>query len=83
MAKRFVIATQHGYTGDDYATKAAARKALSSIVRDEAAKCRRSHKTCSVVGSSAKGSVQIKVGGRQGYHLWQRFIINQKNHLDY
>lgn len=83
MAKRFVIATQNGYVDGAFATKAAARKALSAIVRDEAASCRRSHRTCSVVGSAAKGSVQIKVGGRQGYHLWQRFIINQKSHLDY
>ena len=83
MAKRFVIATQHGYVDGSFLTKAAARKALSSIVRDDASACRRSHKTCSVVGSVAKGSVQIKVGGRQGYHLWQRYVINQKSHLDY
>lgn len=83
--KHYIIATQDGYILDDvtgypeeFHSKAAAAKVLAEIVRDAAKRCRQSYKTCSVVGSARKGSVQIKVGGRQGYHLWQRYLINER-----
>jgi hypothetical protein len=76
-AKRYRIATQHGYVDGDYATKAQARKDLANIVKGEAATCRQRHNRCSVIGTSKSGSVEIKIGGRQGYHLWDRFIINE------
>lgn len=84
MAKRYHIATQNGYItppGSSYGaatfTKAEARKALADIVREDAQACRRSHKRCSVIGSVRSGGVEIKIGGRQGYHLWQRYSINE------
>ena len=83
--KHYIIATQTGYFLDEvtgypheFHSKEAAVKALAEEVKIAAQKCRRSHKTCSVVGSARKGSVQIKVGGRQGYHLWQRYVINER-----
>ena len=75
--KRFHIATQTGYVDDSFATKGAARKALTEIVRDAARACRRRYRRCSVVGSAQKDGVEIKIGGRQGYHLWQRYVINE------
>lgn len=76
--KHYVIATQNGYLDGEFHSKEAAVKALAEEVRSAAQACRRSHKSCSVVGSARKGSVQIKVGGRQGYHLWQRYVINER-----
>lgn len=73
---RYTIATQNGYIADGL-TKSEARKELREIVRDSAQSCRRSHKRCSVIGSVRSGSVEIKIGGRQGFHLWQRFIIGK------
>jgi hypothetical protein len=83
--KHYIIATQTGYLVDEvtgypyeFHSKEAAVKALAEEVKDAAKACRRSHKSCSVVGSARSGSVQIKVGGRQGYHLWQRYVINER-----
>jgi len=83
--KHYIIATQNGYLVDsvtgypyEFRSKAAAVKALAAEVKDAVQACRRSHKTCSVVGSARTGNVQIKVGGRQGYHLWQRYLINER-----
>ena len=83
--KHYIIATNEGYildevTGypEEFHSKAAAAKVLAEIVRDAAKRCRQSYKTCSVVGSAREGSVQIHVGGRQGYHLWQRYVINER-----
>lgn len=83
--KHYIIATNDGYILDEvtgypheFHSKEAAAKELAAIVREAAQRCRRSHKTCSVVGSARKGSVQIRVGGRQGYHLWQRYVINER-----
>ncbi len=74
----YVIATQNGYVGDEFSTKASAVKALAREVRIAAAECRRGKRRCSVIGSAKNGSVEIKIGGRQGYHLWQRYSINQR-----
>ncbi len=83
--KHYIIATQTGYLVDnvtgypyEFATRAAAVKALAEEVKTAAQECRRSHKTCSVVGSARSGNVQIRVGGRQGYNLWQRYVINER-----
>ena len=83
--KHYVIATQNGYIVDnvsgypeEFATKQLAVKALTELVRDAAERCRRSYKTCSVVGTARDGDVKIRVGGRQGYNLWERFIINER-----
>jgi hypothetical protein len=83
--KHYVIATQSGYIVDkvtgypeEFATRAAAVKAMADLVRDAAESCRRSHKTCSVVGTARGGDVQIRVGGRQGYHLWDRYTISER-----
>jgi len=75
-AKRYYIATQNGYLDGEFKTKKAAAKALAAEVKIAARECRRSNRACSIVGSAKQGSVQIKVGGRQGYHLWQRYVIN-------
>lgn len=76
--KRYVIATQHGYLDGDFSTRAAAVKALAAEVRSAAKSCRQSSKRCSVIGSARSGSVQIKIGGRQGANLWQRYVINER-----
>lgn len=76
--KHYIIATQTGYIGDEFHSKAAAVKALAEIVRKAAQECRRSYKRCSVVGSARSGNVQILIGGRQGYNLWQRYVINER-----
>ena len=76
MAKRFTISTQNGYIANGL-TKAEAQKELAEIVREAAQSCRRTYKRCSVVGSVRSGSVEIKVGGRQGYNMWQRYIIGE------
>jgi hypothetical protein len=83
--KHYIIVTQNGFLVDnvtgypfEFHSKEAAVKALAEEVKDAAKACRRSHKSCSVVGSARSGSVQIKVGGRQGYHLWQRYVINER-----
>lgn len=78
MAKRYYIATQHGYLDQYFLTKNGAIKALAEEVRLSAAKCRRSERTCSVVGSARSGSVEIRIGGRQGHNLWQRYVINRR-----
>ena len=83
--KHYIIATQTGYLVDDvtgypyeFHSKEAAVKALAEEVKTAAQECRRRYKTCSVVGSARSGSVQINVGGRQGYNLWQRYVINER-----
>jgi hypothetical protein len=83
--KHYVIATQSGYIVDnvtgypeEFATKQSAVKALSELVHDAAERCRRSYKTCSVVGTARDGDVKIRVGGRQGYHLWDRYTISER-----
>ncbi len=78
MAKRYVIATQNGYLDQYFLTKNGAIKALASEVRAAAADCRRSNRSCSIIGSARSGNVKIVIGGRQGHHLWQRYVINQK-----
>lgn len=75
---RYVIATNHGYLDGEYKTKAAAKKVLAALVKESAKECRRGYRSCSVIGSAKSGSVSIKIGGRQGYHLWQRFAINKR-----
>ena len=84
--KHYIIATQTGYLVDnvtgypyEFHSKEAAVKALAEEVKTAAQECRRRYKSCSVVGSARKGSVQIKVGGRQGYNLWQRYVINERS----
>ncbi|HSX22547.1 MAG TPA: hypothetical protein VLE97_07225 [Gaiellaceae bacterium] len=84
--KHYVIATQTGYLVDtvtgypyEFASRQAAVKALAQEVKEAATACRRSYGSCSVVGSARSGSVQIRVGGRQGYNLWQRYIINERS----
>jgi hypothetical protein len=84
--KHYIIATQTGYLVDnitgypyEFATRKAAVKALAEEVKDAAQECRRRYKTCSVVGSARSGRVQINVGGRQGYNLWQRYVINERS----
>lgn len=77
-SKHYIIATQTGYLDGEFHSKAAAVKALAEEVKIAVKECRRSYKRCSVVGSARSGSVQIKVGGRQGYHLWQRYVINER-----
>ena len=84
--KHYIIATQTGYLVDnvtgypyEFHSKEAAVKALAEEVKTAAAECRRRYKTCSVVGNARSGSVQIKVGGRQGYNLWQRYVINERS----
>lgn len=72
---QFCIATQHGYEGDNYRTKTRARKEMAAMVKRSLKACRRSHRRCSQVGSVRDGTVRIKIGGRQGYHLWQRFDL--------
>jgi hypothetical protein len=83
--KHYVIATNNGYIVDnvtgypeEFATKQLAVKALTELVSDAAESCRRSYKTCSVVGAARDGKVEIRVGGRQGYHLWDRFSISER-----
>jgi hypothetical protein len=77
VAKRYIIVTQHGYLGGDYPTKKAALKALREEVKASAKSCRRSHKRCSVIRSAATGHYEIKIGGRQGYHLWQSYRVRK------
>jgi hypothetical protein len=84
--KHYVIATQNGYIVDnvtgypeEFATKQLAVKTMTELVRDAAERCRRSYKTCSVVGTARDGDVQIRVGGRQGYNLWDRFTISERS----
>jgi hypothetical protein len=72
--KRYRIATQNGYIDGSF-TKAEAHKVLAEVVKEDAQSCRRGKRSCSVVGSSRSGSVKIVIGGRQGYHLWQRYVI--------
>lgn len=74
MAK-YCIATQHGYVGECHRTLKAARKELSAIVRRQLRACRRSHRRCSQVGTVREGDVRIRIGGRQGYHLWDRYAL--------
>ena len=76
--KHYTIATQNGYLDGEFHSKEAAVKALAEEVKIAVKECRRRYKTCSVVGSARSGSVQIKVGGRQGYHLWERYVINER-----
>jgi hypothetical protein len=83
--KHYIIATQTGYLVDnvtgypyEFPTREAAVKALAEEVKAAAQECRRSYKTCSVVGTARSGNVQIRVGGRQGYNLWQRYVINER-----
>lgn len=76
--KHYIIATQTGYLDGEFHSKEAAVKALSEEVKHAAQACRRRYKTCSVVGSARSGSVQILIGGRQGYHMWQRYVINER-----
>ncbi len=75
--KRYLIATQHGYLADDFPTKAAAVRALAQELKAAARKCRQSQGTCSVIGSAKSGSAKILIGGRHGFNLWQRYVINE------
>jgi hypothetical protein len=59
-------------------TRAAAKKELAQVVREEVAECRARHGRCSTVGTVREGDVEIKIGGKQGYHTWQRWLITQK-----
>lgn len=73
--QRYLIATQSGYLADEFSSKAEATKALTEEVRIAARRCRESYGTCSVIGTAKKGDVEIRIGGRQGYNLWQRYMI--------
>lgn len=74
--QRYLIASNNGYLEGSFASKAAAIKALAEEVRISAASCRRGRRSgCSVVGSARSGHVEIKIGGRQGYNMWQRYAI--------
>jgi len=82
--KTYHIATQTGYITDrvtgyaeQFYSKVAARKALREIVKDDAQACRRHYKRCAVVGSVRGDGVEIKIGGRQGYNLYQRYVIGR------
>jgi hypothetical protein len=75
VRKRYIIVTQHGYYGGEYVTKGAAQKAMREIIRESAAACRRSHKRCSIIKHPTH--YEIKIGGRQGYHLWQSYRVRK------
>jgi hypothetical protein len=78
VAKEYCIVTQTGFTGICRRTLTGARKALATEVRSALRKCRRSHGRCSQIGTSREGDVEIRIGGRQGYHLWQRYLISSR-----
>jgi len=62
-----------------FRTKKRAQKFMAKEVKASASYCRKSykHKRCSAVGSVRDGHVTIKIGGRQGYHMWNRFSITK------
>lgn len=64
--------------GEGHKTKTAAKKELAQIVREDVADCRARHGRCATVGTVKEGDVEIKIGGKQGYHTWQRWVITQK-----
>ena len=74
-SKHYVIATQGSYLQGTFPTKASAVRALAHEVKASTRECRQRRGRCSVIGSARQGSVQIKIGGRQGYNLWQRYVI--------
>ena len=81
MARRrqtFVIASQSGTLSPDYSSRRDVERALANEVKEQAARCRRAHKRCAVVGSAKRGDVEIRIGGRQGYNLWDRYVINKR-----
>jgi len=77
-AKERYCVSDHGEVIGCYRTKAQAQKIMASEVRSSAKSCRKSYRRCSVIGSTKDGSVKIMIGGRQGYHMWSRFVLNDK-----
>lgn len=75
MAKpyEYCVVSQSGGELDCFRKKTDAKKLLAEEIKDNAARCRRAHKRCSIV-RSANGA-EIKVGGRQGYHRWNHLAV--------
>ncbi len=61
----------------DCLTLAQARKELARTVKESTAKCRRSYRRCTKMGEIKKGVVEIRIGGRQGFHLWNHYSIRK------
>lgn len=62
--------------GVGYTTRNEGRRALREAVRVSANECRRRYQRAGVIKRSAD-SYEIRVGGRQGYHLWECLILTQ------
>lgn len=73
---RFRIATQNGYVDGSF-TRSEVRKELAAIVKDDAEACRARYRRCSVIGTARSGNVEIRIGGRQGANMWQRYVVNK------
>jgi hypothetical protein len=52
-----------------------ARKLLAKEAKEARQDCINAYKRCSIVGKAKSGFVEIKVGGKQGYHVWTRLAI--------
>jgi hypothetical protein len=78
VPKRYYIADNASIVSENFRTKKEATKALAQMVREDARECRRRFDRCSVVGSAREGSVKIRIGGRQGFHLYNRYVINKR-----
>jgi len=51
-----------------------ARKALRKAVKSSAGRCRRRYGRAGVIRHSAD-SYEIRIGGRQGYQIWERVML--------
>ncbi len=76
MAKDIYCIGDNSSMFECFKTKRGAQKALAKEVRAAAKACRRAHRRCATVGTVREGGVEIKIGGRQGYHMWNRFVLN-------
>lgn len=57
-----------------YRTKRSALKALRAFVKESAAECKRLYKKCGVIKHSPD-YYELRVGGKDGFHLWERAIL--------
>ena len=57
-------------------TRASARKALRAEVKASATRCRQRYGRAGVIKHSPD-DYEIRIGNRQGYHLWQRLMIKE------
>ncbi len=56
-------------------TLTAARKQIAADARADRARCKQHHGRCTIVGTAKSGVMEVRIGGKQGHHMWSRYAL--------